>query len=121
MLRRMPVVLIVLAAAGLAFGQDLDGKAIMNKADKVNRAKDEKNTVTLTIVSPRGEKRRRELTTYFQSGEGDDDKALIRFESPADVKGTGFLTLEQGETDEQWLYLPDLKKTKRIAGATKAQ
>jgi outer membrane lipoprotein-sorting protein len=121
MLRRMPVVLIVLAAAGLALAQELDGRAIMNKADKVNRAKDEKNQVTLTIVSPRGEKRRRELTTYFQSGAGDDDKSLIRFDSPADVKGTGFLTLEQGETDEQWLYLPDLKKTKRIAGATKAQ
>lgn len=121
MLRRTPVALIVLAAAGLALAQDLDGKTIMDKADKVNRAKDEKNQVTMTIVSGRNEKRRRELTTYFHSGDGDDDKSLIRFESPADVKGTGLLTLEQGETDEQYLFLPDLRKSKRIAGATKAQ
>jgi hypothetical protein len=45
---------------------------------------------------------------------------MVRFVSPADVKNTGLLTVEKGADDEQWLYLPDLKKSKRIAGASKA-
>jgi outer membrane lipoprotein-sorting protein len=87
----------------------------------VNRSKDEKTAITMVIVNARGERRKREITTYFKSGEGDDDRALVRFDSPADVKGTGLLTVERGESDDQWLFLPELRKTKRIAGATKSQ
>ena len=45
------------------------------------------------------------------------------FLSPADVKDTGFLTYdydEEGRDDDQWLYLPALKKTKRIASGDKS-
>jgi outer membrane lipoprotein-sorting protein len=55
------------------------------------------------------------------AGDGDDDRLMVRFNAPAEVKGTGLLTIEKGAEDEQWLYLPDLKKSKRIAGASKAQ
>jgi len=106
--------------APLAPAEDLDGRAIIDKADKQNRAKDEKDRVTMVITSARGEKRKREMTTYFLAGAGDDDRLMVRFDSPADVKGTGLLTIEEGASDEQWLYLPDLRKSKRIAGATKA-
>lgn len=117
----LPFALALLAPLAPAAADDLDGRAIMEKADKANRAQDEKDSVSMTIMSPRGEKRKRDLTTYFKAGEGDDDKLMVRFDAPADVKGTGLLTLEQGEKDEQWLYLPDLRKSKRIAGATKSQ
>ena len=43
------------------------------------------------------------------------------FNSPADVKGTGFLSWEYEDTnkeDDRWLYLPALRKTRRIAGAS---
>jgi outer membrane lipoprotein-sorting protein len=112
---------LALPAAPAARADDLDGHAIIDKADKLNRAKDEKDKVAMTIVSPRGEKRKRELTTFFQAGEGDDSKVLVRFDAPAEVKGTGLLTVVHGDTDDQWLYLPDLRKSKRIAGATKSQ
>jgi outer membrane lipoprotein-sorting protein len=117
------LVIATAAAATLpaARAQDLDGRAIVDKADKHNRAQDEKDQVIMTIISSRGEKRRRELTTYFKAGEGDDDRTLVRFDAPADVKGTGLLTIEQGASDEQFLYLPELRKSKRIAGATKSQ
>lgn len=112
---------LTLVVSAPALAQDPDGRTIVDRADKANRAKDEKDLLTMTIISARGEKRKRELTTLFKSGEGDDDKTLIRFDAPADVKGTGFLTIEQGEDDEQWLFLPELRKSKRIAGASKAQ
>lgn len=107
-------------ALPLALADELDGRAIAEKADKHNRPKDEKDGVTMVIVSARGEKRKREMTTWFKAGEGDDDKLLVRFDSPSDVKGTGLLTIEQGPSDEQWLYLPDLRKSKKIAGSSKA-
>src|SRR4051812_30960226 len=113
------LVLVLVAIQRQARAEDLDGRAIMNRADKQNRAKDEKDLLSMTIVSSRGEKRKRDMTTYMKAGEGDDDKLLVRFDAPADVKGTGLLTLEQGDHDEQWLFLPELRKSKRIAGATK--
>ncbi len=52
----------------------------------------------------------------------DDVKILVRFESPADVKGQALLTVEHGDSDDdQWLYLPEARKVKRIAGATRSQ
>ena len=122
MARLATAALVALVAfAAPARAQELDGHAIIDKADKLNRAKDEKDKLVMVIVSPRGEKRKRELTTWFQAGQGDDNKVLVRFDTPADVKGTGLLTLVHGETDDQWLFLPDLRKSKRIAGATKSQ
>jgi outer membrane lipoprotein-sorting protein len=40
-----------------------------------------------------------------------DDSTLVRFLSPANIKGTGFLSVD----DNDWLYLPVLKKVRRIA------
>ncbi|HVY62723.1 MAG TPA: outer membrane lipoprotein-sorting protein [Planctomycetota bacterium] len=115
------VFLASLALPAAARAEDLDGHAIIDKADKVTRAKTEKDRISMIIVSSSGEKRKRELTSWFLAGEGDDNKVLVRFDAPADVKGTGLLTVVHGDSDDQWLYLPDLRKSKRIAGATKSQ
>lgn len=49
------------------------------------------------------------------------DKTLLEFRSPADVKGTMLLTHEHlGKADSQWLYLPSLKRTKRIVSKNKS-
>ena len=111
---------IALLAALPARAQELDGRAIAERADKQNRAKDEVDRVTMLIFDKSGEKRTRELTTWFLAGEGGEDRSLVRFDAPADVKGTGLLTLQHAEKDEQWLYLPELRKTKRIAGSSRA-
>ncbi|MFC1750704.1 outer membrane lipoprotein-sorting protein [Pseudomonadota bacterium] len=53
--------------------------------------------------------------------DGDGDKSLSIFDEPADVKGTAMLTYtHKSETDEQWLYLPALKRVKRIASRNKS-
>ncbi len=52
---------------------------------------------------------------------GDGDKSMSIFDKPADVKGTAFLTYSHSvEPDEQWLYLPALKRTKRISSKNKS-
>ena len=51
----------------------------------------------------------------------DGDKSLSIFDQPADVKGTAFLTFSHAiEPDEQWLYLPALKRVKRINSKNKS-
>lgn len=112
--------LVVAGLAGPAGAEDLTGRAIMERFDKVNRSDDEKVASVMHIISSTGQRRSRKLLTWRKVAGGDDDMILIRFLEPADVKGTGMLTIEEGEDDTQLLYLPDLRKSKRIAGASKA-
>ncbi len=52
---------------------------------------------------------------------GDGDKSLSIFDHPADVKGTAMLTFTHGlDADDQWLYLPALKRVKRISSNNKS-
>ncbi|MBN7818577.1 outer membrane lipoprotein-sorting protein [Bowmanella yangjiangensis] len=64
------------------------------------------------------ERRMRLLTLEVQN---DGDKGLTIFDQPADVKGTAFLNYSHAiEPDEQWMYLPALKRVKRIASKNKS-
>ena len=61
------------------------------------------------------------LNTLEVPDEGDGDKVLSVIESPPDVRGTALLTYTHiGEPDDQWLYLPALKRVKRISSANKS-
>jgi len=51
----------------------------------------------------------------------DGDKSLTIFDEPADVKGTAFLSFtHRSGPDDQWLYLPALKRVKRISSRNKS-
>jgi len=53
--------------------------------------------------------------------EGDGDKSMSIFDRPRDVKGTAMLTYSHAlEPDNQWLYLPALKRVKRISSSNKS-
>ena len=76
----------------------------------------------MTLIDKNGNQRRRELK-IFSKDRGRDSLRLQFFLAPADVKDTGFLTYDYysgEEDDDQWLYLPDLRKTKRIATSDKS-
>ncbi|HHJ35378.1 MAG TPA: outer membrane lipoprotein-sorting protein [Gammaproteobacteria bacterium] len=52
---------------------------------------------------------------------GDGDKSMSIFDTPSDVKGTAFLTYSHAlDADEQWMYLPALKRVKRINSKNKS-
>ncbi len=58
-------------------------------------------------------------TTREQADDG--DKTLIVFDNPRDVKGTAFLShTHKLAADDQWLYLPALKRVKRISSSNKS-
>jgi hypothetical protein len=74
---------------------------------------------TITIVNSRGEKtvsKTRQLTLEGKGG----NKALIRYMSPASVRGVAALTHENHKaTDDSWLYLPASRRVRRISGANR--
>lgn len=74
----------------------------------------------MVLISTAGKERVRRLRVKTLEVEGDGDKSVAVFDLPADVKGTAFLTHTHIKSpDDQWLYLPSLKRVKRIASANK--
>ncbi len=77
--------------------------------------------MTMTLKNKAGKTSRRNIRIKTLEVEGDGDKSLSIFDEPADVKGTAMLTFSHGlEPDDQWLYLPALKKVKRISSRNKS-
>ena len=79
--------------------------------------------IEMILKNANGQTSTRELrlNTLEVPNEGDGDKILSIIESPPDVRGTALLTYTHvNEPDDQWLYLPALKRVKRISSANKS-
>ena len=75
----------------------------------------------MILKNRHGDESRRYIRVMGLEVEGDGDKGLSIFEEPADVKGTAMLThSHKVDTDDQWLFLPALKRVKRIASRNKS-
>lgn len=98
---------------------ELDGEQILRRTDKDHRAKDERGVVDMVLVAQGdGQRQRRQMEMLFKSGEGEDDLHLLRFLDPPTIRGTALLTREASDReDDQWIYLPALKKSKKIASS----
>ncbi len=76
---------------------------------------------TMILRNKRGQESERILRISVLENEADGDRSLIVFNRPRDVKGTALLThSHKTEDDDQWLYLPALKRVKRISSSNKA-
>ncbi len=75
----------------------------------------------MILRNKQGQESRREMRNKTLEVDGDGDKSLVIFDKPRDVKGTAFLSFTHKEgPDDQWLYLPALKRVKRIASNNKS-
>ncbi|NAS14237.1 outer membrane lipoprotein-sorting protein [Poritiphilus flavus] len=75
----------------------------------------------MTLKNKNGQTSERFLTTRTLELTEDGDKSLIVFNSPKDVKGTATLTFtHKVGSDDQWLYLPSIKRVKRISSNNKS-
>jgi hypothetical protein len=75
----------------------------------------------MTLKNKNGQTSSRLLTTRTLELTEDGDKSLIVFNSPKDVKGTSTLTFtHKTVADDQWLYLPSIKRVKRISSNNKS-
>ncbi len=72
----------------------------------------------MVLADKSGAESRRRFRLAVKESEGDGDKSLLVFDWPADVKDTALLTIAHKEgDDDQWLYLPALKRVKRISAS----
>lgn len=110
------------ATPGFAQGDDAVAREIMQKVNDRDDGDNSTAELEMILIDKNKKRRVRKLKTYGKD-KGKDSYSLMFFLSPADVKNTGFLTYdydESGRSDDQWLYLPALRKTKRIASDDKS-
>ncbi len=75
----------------------------------------------MTLKNKNGQTSERSLSNRILEQTDDGDKSLIVFNSPKDVKGTATLTYTHKiGADDQWLYLPSIKRVKRISSNNKS-
>ena len=100
---------------------ELTARQIMDKVDARAEGNNKVSDMTMTLIDKRGSRRVRSIRSYTKN-RGEDEMRAMFFLSPADVKNTAFLTYEYGDNrdDDQWLYLPALRKSKRIAASDKS-
>lgn len=98
------------------------GLAIAVEADKRDMGwKDATADMTMTLRNKQGEESIRVLRVKSLEVADDGDKSLTIFDEPKDVRGTALLTFSHKvDADDQWLYLPALKRVKRIASRNKS-
>ncbi len=112
------------ALAQTAHAQDAveKGIAIAAEADRRDSGYvDSEESFTMVLRDSKGRERFRTLRTKTLERTDDGDWSLTIFDEPADVKGTAMLTYSHGlEPDDQWLYLPALKRVKRISSKNRS-
>jgi hypothetical protein len=111
-----------LGAASVSSAAELTGREIMQKVKDRDDGDNRISDMEMILIDKRGKQRIRQMRTFGKDF-GVDDYSLMFFLSPADVRDTGFLTYDYDDDDaddDQWLYLPALKKTKRIAAGDKS-
>ena len=83
--------------------------------------KDSKANMEMILSNKQGATSTRKIRIKSLEMENDGDKSLTIFDQPRDVKGTAFLSFSHAVVpDEQWLYLPALKRVKRISSSSKS-
>ena len=98
------------------------GLDIALAADKFNDGfKSEESTMEMQLINAHGDIVKRKMESKTLEVTGDGDRSLVMFLWPADVKGTKMLTwTHKSADDDQWLFLPALKRVKRINSRSKS-
>jgi hypothetical protein len=122
MRRLVPLVVVLAVLAPLArpasaaetARQILDRRKALD--DGPRHWTDRTEKIAMTIVAAHGGERTRGLTRWERRDPGDVTRTLVFFDAPAEVKGTGFLSVTRpGTPADQWLWLPELKRVRQIA------
>lgn len=113
--------LILGCCAAPAMAADPDAHSIMEKNFYVAKTKAIKSANTMLLINNKGQTRERKTRSISKlQNNGTDSNLLITFDSPADIKGTGFLQIEHSAGDDDiWIYLPALKKSRRLVANNK--
>ncbi|MGD9940975.1 MAG: outer membrane lipoprotein-sorting protein [Clostridia bacterium] len=113
--------LLGLMAVVAAGAEEPTALSIMQAVYDRPQPADTSGLLTMTLIDAKGKERVRSLDQRLATF-GGVEKKIMEFLSPADVKGTSFMNWsydEEGRSDDQWIYLPALKRVKRISSDSK--
>ena len=115
MKKTIPIILTLLLILLSPLTAAPEPQEIMDKVMEVQSSTSSAMDLALTLIDAGGQERTRRLQTLSLTENGKTSSITV-FLSPSSVKNTRFLAVEndQGKTD-QWIYLPALKRVKRIA------
>jgi len=116
------MIIALLPLGVLAETAEEKGLALIQEADQRDTGWiDSKASMKMVLKNKQGQESERSIRIQTLEVDGDGDKSLSVFDAPKDIKGTAFLSFTHAITpDDQWLYLPALKRVKRIASANKS-
>ncbi len=122
MKRILSMTLVLALALGAVAGvsAQTSGQEIMEQVYNRPAPDDMTAEVTMTLTDRRGNQRVREIEQYTMKT-ADGEKQLMFFTAPADVRDTSFMTwsYDDDPDDDQWIYLPQLNRVRRIASDSK--
>lgn len=113
---------VILISNNENYAQKLTGLEIVENVYNRSVGEDMTADLTMTLTNSSGDNRVRKIK-QFSKDFGKVEKKIMFFVTPADVKNTSFMNWsydEEGKDDDQWIYLPALKKTKRISSDSKS-
>jgi len=115
------LIALLFAISPILSAQDLTGREIVEKVYNLPTGDDQTSNLTMTLINKSGKERVRKIK-QFSKDMGDVEKSIMFFQAPADVKNTSFMswTYDNDKSDDQWIYLPALKKVKRISSDSKS-
>src|SRR5512140_220621 len=103
----------LIAGAPAARGED--ARKLVVESEARHRTKTQQYAGELTVTGKDGKVRKKSWRSW-REGYAGDAKLLIRFTAPPEVKGVSFVSLGRpGKSPDQWLYLPSMKRERRIA------
>lgn len=124
-LRSLALITLIASASYFAFNQQAhaasteEARDIVNKVNNVDDGKQVTRKLTMTMIDKRGKTRVRETQAYRKYYE-QEKRTVLFYKKPTNVKGTAFLTFDYKDTakdDDQWLYLPAMRKVRRISSS----
>lgn len=114
--------LLVIGTVSPASGSDPawpTGDEIVQRVNARDEGEAVSRTLVMELIDRRGKKRVRE-TRGFRKYYGEEKRTVIFYLSPKNIKRTAFLTYDYPEADrndDQWLYLPAMRKVRRISAS----
>ncbi|MBC7984987.1 MAG: outer membrane lipoprotein-sorting protein, partial [Candidatus Obscuribacterales bacterium] len=121
MFLRCAVICIAVLATASVSAQPESAADLMSRNFVATKVSGFNGEVTMSLINARGEQRVRKMLVRSKLRDnGLDSAVMTRFAQPADIRGTGFLQVENSAADDDiWVYLPGLKKTRRLAANNK--
>jgi len=120
-MRVAPIIIVsLLACVAPSAGQRTaapDGRSVAEQIRDRDQGRDARFDVRMRLIDRQGAARERRFTMMLLRGRQREDRVLLRFTQPTDIKGTGLLVWKHAATEsERFLFLPALGRVRRVAG-----